>query len=233
MKKYWISGLLAAATLCLGVAAAEDQQVRTGVVTHAEVAGAYLFLKLDEAGEERWLASMPFEVAVGEQVEYTGGDTMGNFTSKAMNRTFDSIHFVSRIHVVGRDDAPQADAGMPGAADGGMSAPDMPPMAGALTSIGEIFARRDTLAGAQVMVRAEVVKVSANILGTNWITLSDGTGQAPDDRLVVRTADLPAVGDTVIAAGTVATGIELGSDYRYAVLLDGATVMTHGSGAGR
>ena len=71
-------------------------------------------------------------------------------------------------------------------------------------------------------LRARVTKVSANIMDRNWITLQDGTGQAPADKLIATSDTLARVGDVIVVTGIVSTDVDLGSGYRYSVLLEKA-----------
>ena len=67
------------------------------------------------------------------------------------------------------------------------------------------------------------MKVSKNILGKNWITLQDGTGTAPENKLLATSAELVEIGDMVTATGTVNTDVDLGSGYKYKVVLEETT----------
>ena len=67
------------------------------------------------------------------------------------------------------------------------------------------------------------MKVSLNIVGKNWITLQDGTGTAPDNRLIATSSEVVSVGDLVTVKGVVHTNVDLGSGYTYSVLLEEAT----------
>jgi hypothetical protein len=66
------------------------------------------------------------------------------------------------------------------------------------------------------------MKVSRNILGRNWVTLTDGTGKPPNDSIVATTQETPAVGETVTVAGELTTDVNLGAGYEYKVLLENA-----------
>ncbi len=93
-------------------------------------------------------------------------------------------------------------------------------------TVGELFAKGAALNGKKVTVRGKVVKMSAGIMDRNWIHLRDGSGD-PAQRthdLVVTSQDAPAVGDVVTATGTLAKDKDFGSGYRYAVILEQATV---------
>lgn len=218
------TALIAAALATSTAWANPKDTVKSGTVTFAKTAGGYTYLKINEAGKEVWLAALPMEVAVGDQVEYAGGDVMKDFKSKAMNQTFDAIRFVSRVHVVNKD--MPMDEIHKRVSVGHEKAE--PPKRGEIArarngkTVGEIYSERAKLAGKPLVLRAKVVKVSRNILGKNWVTLSDGTGRSPDDVIVVTTQELPAVGEVVTVAGTLKTDVNLGAGYSYkAVLEDG------------
>ena len=75
----------------------------------------------------------------------------------------------------------------------------------------------------EASLNARVIKVSQNIMGKNWITLEDGTGTEPDNKLLATSQELVSPGDIVIAKGIVRTDIDIGSGYKYKVLLEEAT----------
>lgn len=230
MKKLTLLLVVMATTLLASPAFAAPDAVHKGKVTFARTAGGYTYLKVREADQENWVASAPLEVKVGEEVEYTGGDVMSKFRSNAMDQTFDAIRFVSRIHVVGRDATPAVKSGMPAdaahqgvAAAKGSGTPGAPvaivkPKNG--KTIAELFAGKEKLKGQNVLVRGKVLKFSKNILGKNWITLVDGSGKAPDDKIVAVTAETAAVNDVVTLAGVLKTDVNLGSGYQYKAMLD-------------
>ena len=72
-------------------------------------------------------------------------------------------------------------------------------------------------------MRAKVMKFSENILGKNWITLQDGTGVAPENKLVVTSSEIAAVGDALVVKGLVKSNIDIGAGYTYKVLLEEAS----------
>lgn len=244
MKDLKTAAVFLLATLAAATAWAADDTVDKGVVTFAKNAGGYHYLIVKGAGKEEWLAVAPMQVKVGDAVEYTGGDVMTNFQSRAMAKTFDAIRFVTRIRVVGSREpkaavtlaptvgsprsAMPSDAthrGTPSVSSGTVAvrAGDIDKPRGART-VGEVFADTMTLKDTKVTVRGKVAKFSMNILGKNWITIVDGTGKAPDDRLVAVTRDMAQVGTVVSVSGILKTGVSLGSGYQYKVLLDDVVV---------
>jgi hypothetical protein len=72
-------------------------------------------------------------------------------------------------------------------------------------------------------LRAQVVKFSAHILGKNWITWQDGKVTAPDDKLVVTSSEIVAVGDEPIVKGLAKTNADIGEGNNYKVLLEEAS----------
>ena len=98
-------------------------------------------------------------------------------------------------------------------------------MALAHRTVAEVNANRVALKDKPVTIRAQVVKVNANVMGKNWVHLRDGSGSAADSSndLLVTSKDEPKVGDVVLAKGTVKTDVDLGSGYAYKVLVENAT----------
>jgi hypothetical protein len=60
-------------------------------------------------------------------------------------------------------------------------------------------------------------------MGKNWITMQDGTGTEPDNRLVATSSELVSPGDLVIASGILRKDIDIGAGYKYKILLEEAT----------
>lgn len=94
-------------------------------------------------------------------------------------------------------------------------------------TVAEIVSGKAGLNGRTVTVHAQVVKVSSNILGKNWVHLQDGSGNAASGThdLVVTTKDTPAVGAVVNASGKVRTDVNIGSGYVFAVLVEDAKLL--------
>ena len=93
-------------------------------------------------------------------------------------------------------------------------------------TVGEIHDKGPRLDKKKVTVRGKVVKVSTGIMNRNWIHLRDGSGDQAKGthNLVVTSNDTPAVGDVVTASGILAKDRDFGSGYRYAVIVEEASV---------
>ena len=97
-------------------------------------------------------------------------------------------------------------------------------------TVADLFFQPKLLAGKSVEVRGVVTKYNEGIMGSNWIHLQDGTGQAGKDDLVVTTQQKAKPGDLITAKGQLAVDRDLGSGYFFPVLLENATLKVEASG---
>lgn len=200
--------------------------VLKGEVLETLDAAGYTYLRLKTKDGEVWAAVSKVSVPKGAQVTLETTVLMENFESKALKRKFDRVIFASLA------DPSAKPAAVDAPRHGSAPAPAKPvgkiakARAADAKSIAEVQSGRAALKDKTVTVRGQVVKASTGILGKNWIHLQDGTGEAAKAThdLVVTTTDTVAVGDIVSASGTVRTDVDLGSGYKYAVLVEDAKV---------
>ena len=64
-----------------------------GKVIETMNTAGYTYIQLEHEGQKCWAAIPETQVKVGDEVELGAGMEMKNFTSKTLNRTFDSIIF--------------------------------------------------------------------------------------------------------------------------------------------
>ena len=81
------------------------EQTGTGEPQEATVISSidvpqFTYLEVDLAGKTHWLASTTIAVKKGDKIKFIEDSTMNNFTSKTLNRTFDTLTFVSDAEVV-------------------------------------------------------------------------------------------------------------------------------------
>ena len=187
-----------------------------GKVVETMNSGGYTYVLVDDGSKQLWAAAPKFTVAVGDLVKLPFGSPMANFHSKTLDRTFELVHFVPSVEVLGQPAAANVAptdvkvSGIEKADDG--------------YTVGELFAGKDDLEGKEVSVRGKVVKYNGGILGRNWLHVQDGTGAAGTNDLTITTDAEAAVGDTVLVRGTLGTDKKFGSGYEYAVIIEGATV---------
>ena len=223
------SAIIACALLFFAPASfANDSSSGTGTVVETLDSGGYTYIRLEE--DNRWVASKTLSVSIGDQIQYAGAAEMGDFHSRTLDRTFENILFTQNLAVIppieGEAHSNSAMADQLGIAK---STAIATPEAGEITlldgakSIDAIRSEYQQLKGQEVVLQARVMKVSKNILGKNWITLQDGTGTAPENKLLATSAELVEIGDMVTATGTVNTDVDLGSGYKYKVVLEETT----------
>jgi hypothetical protein len=197
--------------------------VRTGTVQEVLQANAYTYLNVKDEDGLFWVAITKRDMKVGETVSFADALEMKNFTSKDLQRTFETVYFVSEISR-GPLSAPTDMSGgtSPHAkvaierleisverAEGGIS-------------IGELFSDRESYADKTVRIRGQVTKVNRAILGRNWVHLQDGTGDPENYDLTITTQSDAVPGEVVTFEGTIVLSKDFGSGYAYDVLMEKA-----------
>lgn len=221
-----------------GHGTAPSSGTHSGTVLTTMDGGIYTYVEIEEGGKRIWAVGPRMKVAVGDKVEFQGGMPMPNYHSKTLNRTFDSILFVSEIHMAGRPDLPHGlptassamPAGHPGAgAPAGMAAVESPKV-GSISkardgyTVEELFSNRDQLNGKSVAVRGKVVKFSSEIMGKNWVHLQDGSGTSGTNDLTVTTDQTATAGDTILVYGILRKDKDFGAGYLYNVIIEEAKI---------
>ena len=223
----------------------EAPSAKGGKVTEVMDASGYTYLGIDDgSGSTLWAAVPKTTIDVGEEVTLQGGSVMTNFSSKTLDRTFDEIIFASGLVRGGSDqmpsgnsfaDAVQGEGGAASQANSGGSAgavvafSDLKVEKAAgenARSVGEIFAQAAELDTQKVAIKGQVVKISRNIMGKNWLHIQDGTGDPMSNThdLVVTTSGEAEKGAIVVIEGVVAANKDFGSGYRYDVIVEEAVV---------
>ena len=208
------------------ISLASETGPQSGTVAETIDAGSYVYIKLDDGV---WIAANSFAVSEGDTIQYDGAMEMNDFHSKALDRDFESILFVSEASIKGADPVAKP-APSPGNAHGktrfDKRVVAQAPAAGEIKAlpdgktIADIYAESDDLNGKVVSLNAKVIKVNIRIMGKNWITLQDGTGTEPGNKIVATTQELVEPGDVVTVKGTLKTDVDLGYGYHYDVMLE-------------
>ena len=190
----------------------------SGTVVETMDASTYTYALLEKDGKKFWVAGPQTKLAIGTVIGPVQGSPMPGFHSDTLKRTFDQIYFISAFPIAGGAPAnPHTTA--PAAA----AVEKIEPVQGG-TTVAKIFEDKAALAGKPVVLRGKVVKVNNGILGRNWVHLQDGTGAAGTNDLMVTTNATATVGDVVVVRGKVAVDQDFGGGYRYAVLVEDATL---------
>jgi len=228
-----------------------DARSITGTVIETINASGYTYMLVEANSRQNWVAIPATTVLKGSQVSYIEGMTMSNFTSKTLNRTFDSIIFSSGLaeQAVQTKEAPADDsfeAALSAEKDTIQKAPEMTVSGGSSVaiiplqeisvekstaengySVEEIFAKAEELNSKTVRIQGKVVKFSPNIMGKHWVHLQDGTGNPMKNThdLVVTTGEPVEVNSTITMEGVVAADKDFGAGYKYAVIVEEASVI--------
>ena len=223
--------LLAAAGLAAHAMPPQASAALQGEVLEAKSVDSYTYLRLKTKEGETWAAVPSTTVKKGARVTIGNTMVMQDFESKTLKRKFDRIVFGS---IVDPNAKPAAAMSSPhGAAPHGAvpaaktaiakvdkaSGPDA-------RTVAEVVKGKAGLKDKPVLVRAQVVKVTSGILGKNWLHVQDGSGSAADgsNDIILTTKDVAAVGDIVLAKGTVRTDVNVGAGYAYPVLIEDAAL---------
>ncbi|MDW3192920.1 MAG: hypothetical protein R8G66_11165 [Cytophagales bacterium] len=200
---------------------AGTSELHTIVVKETLPTSKYIYLKVDEKGEEYWVATNKMEVAIGDTYFYRAGLLKRNFRSKEHNRTFDKLYLVSSLVPVnhGRKTGNET----PDASSENTRKTGPIEAAPGSIKIAELISNPEKYAGKTIQLTAECTKVNARIMGRNWLHLKDGSKD--DFDLVVTSATNVPVGHQITLTGTVAVKKDFGSGYYYDILVENGQVV--------
>lgn len=137
-------------------------QAPGGVVLETVDGGGYTYARLGAADQEIWVAGPVTALEVGDTVRLSNPMSMGTFTSKALNRTFDNLYFADRFLAPG-EAAPAAPSPQRGAApdagDATVPATSQGVVAETMDSGGYTYARV-TLDGKDVWLAGPQTKIA-------------------------------------------------------------------------
>src|SRR4030067_1137594 len=211
-----------------------DTSSLSGKIAETMNSGGYTYLCIEKDGKKTWAAIPETKVTVGENISLPPGYEMVNFTSKTLNRTFEKVIFTtgptSAQSPHGAPDKMSIHGGSMGSKSEETTTTENIKVEKATVpnayTVAEIFGKKSELDKKSVVVSGKVVKVSAGIMGKNWLHIQDGSGNAKDGNndLVVTTQDIPKGGDTVTAHGILYKDKDFGSGYKYDVVVEEASI---------
>lgn len=198
-----------------------SNNVHTVKVLEVLPTSKYVYLRVDEEGEEFWIATSKKEVKVGETYFYKNGILKTNFESKEHNRIFDKVYLVANIV----------------AADHGMEQSISPVKIKELDEIestkkveiegsikiSALVANKSKYEGKEVQISGQCTKLNPNIMGRNWIHLKDGS---KDEYDLVVTSDIAIPeGHVVTMKGTVVLDKDFGAGYKYDLIIENGQIV--------
>ncbi len=214
-----------------------------GTVVEVVDAGRHIYVRVKTGEELVWIAVPAFDGKPGEKVLVPPGVPVADLHSKNLNRTFKMIYFVGSIRRLDNNAASQENSKLPhghppiNAPANRMIHPSIKDFTtGPAVDIGkvkkakggrtvfEIISERKKLAGKNILVRAKVTRFTPNIMGRNWIHVSDGSGNQGQNDLVVTTGDKARVGDVILIHGIVSLDRDFGFGFKYPVIIENAKI---------
>jgi len=202
------------------------EELNSHQITVKEVlnANAYTYLLVTEAEKEYWIAVPKMEVTVGKTYTYQGGMEMKNFESKDLKRTFDSVLFVEGI-IDPNATAAAETTSTPVKVVSSKELSKGITLAKGGISVFDLYSTRDKLAGKTVILTGKVIKFMPEIMKKNWIHLQDGSNFNGFNDITITTLEKVNVDDIVSLKGTVVLNKDLGSGYKYDVLVEDAVLV--------
>jgi hypothetical protein len=199
----------------------------SGKVVETMNAGGYTYVSIEKDGKKTWVAVQRMEIVVGQDISFQPGMVMNNFTSKTLNRTFETIVFSSgAIGQQGQKSVDKTTGHKKGKASTNTTNEVKKASGPDAYTVAELHEKSTELDKKAVVIRGQVVKFSPNIMGKNWIHIQDGSGNPSKgtNDILVTSQDVLSVGDIVTVKGTLFKDKDFGSGYKYAVIVEQASI---------
>ena len=216
-----------------------EDVIHKGVVQEVLNVKGYSYVRLLEDGQDVWLAAPTTNIEKGGTYYYGKTMEMKNFSSKELNKTFETLYFIEKISTSEADvkspltTNPHDSSMVPNQ----VATPDNSPKpvidkkeVNVTTeentiSLAELFKNKDTYNNTVVRVRGEVTKYNPAIMKINWLHVQDGTEFNGEFDLTVTTSSEVQVGDVVTLEGKVTLNKDFGAGYTYNIIIENATVI--------
>ena len=183
-------------------------------------ADSYTYLFVSEGDKEYWIATAKQPLEVGMTLNYDMGLEMKDFTSKEVDRTFDSIFFVGQMQ--GTSSAAATAMGSKKVMEP-VKDISIKKVAGSI-SIQELYTNKAKYVGKIVTVNGQVTKFNAGIMGRNWVHIQDGTKSGDAFDVTITTQAVVSKDDVVVFSGKVALDKDFGAGYKYDLILEEASL---------
>jgi hypothetical protein len=153
--------------------AAPEETFLAGKVVETMNATGYTYILLEKEGKKAWFAVPSVAVSVGQEIEIQPGMQMGLFSSRSLNRKFESIVFSPGL-VTGPNTSLPAAAAPPAAAEQNNSMPSGHPSLNADPKAYEGKATKEQLRKAGIDVISGKVVETMNSGGYTYILIESG-----------------------------------------------------------
>ncbi len=203
------------------------------IVQEVLQANSYTYVKGLERDKEIWMAIPKREVEVGKTYYFKPEMEMKDFKSKDLDRTFESIYFLSGI-----SENPRPITQMGGKTPNDEAHKKKDPVQKqelniqkeeGITSIAKLYERKKDFENKTVTVKGLVTKFNPSIMNKNWVHIQDGTGEGDSFDLTITTKDYVKVGAIVTFEGTIAVNKDFGAGYKYDLIMEEAVQLNKGA----
>ena len=199
----------------------------SGKVVETMGSGGYTYVNIEKDGKNTWVAIPTSKVVVGHEMSFYPGAVMENFKSKTLDRTFETIIFSRGIIVQqGMGSAAGSAGHEKGKASKDMTIKVEKASGPDAYTVAELHEKSAGLDGKTVVFRGKVIKFTPKIMGMNWMHIQDGSGESSkgSNDITVTSQDIIAQGDIVTVKGTLHTNKDFGSGYKFAVIVEEASI---------
>lgn len=187
--------------------------------------GGYVYLNVDEDGNNYWMAIATMPIEVGNTYYYNGGMVMKDFVSKHLDKTFEFITFAEGVRATEEIQA-SADTHMHGNQTVEQVAiTEKIEKAKGGTSLEELFKEKSSFDKKSIIVKGKVVKVNNGIMDKNWVHIEDGTQFNNERDLTITTNEEVKEGDIVTFKGIIVLNKDFGAGYVYDIVLENGTLV--------
>lgn len=189
----------------------------------------YTYVRGTQGGNEIWVALPKREVEIGKTYYFKPEMKMEDFESKDLERTFESIYFLSALYdnsegkkqLTGKVPEDEFHSKRQTEQKENLS---IEPTEG-VTTINDLYAQKETFNNKKVKVKGVVTKYNPGIMDRNWVHIQDGTGGESSFDLTITTQDITALGSVVSFEGIVAIDKDFGHGYKYELILESAVLL--------
>lgn len=202
----------------------EELNAHQIIVKEVLQANAYTYLLVKETEKEYWIAVPKTEAIPGKTYTYQGGMEMKKFVSKDLKRTFESVLFVEGI-IDPNGTAAAEPTATPVKVVSSKELSKGITLAKGGISVFDLYSTREKLAGKTVILTGKVVKFMPEIMKKNWIHLQDGSNFNGFNDITITTLEKVKVDEVVSLKGTVVLNKDLGSGYKYEILIEDAVLV--------
>jgi len=202
--------------------ASASKDVHTVNVLEVLPTSKYVYLRVNEKGEEFWIATGKKDVNVGETYFYKDGILKTNFESKEHNRIFDKVILVSNI--VSAKHGEEAVKAPLQKEEITLSDPSNNIEVEGSIKISDLVKNKDEYEGKKIQISGKCTKVNPNIMDKNWIHLKDGSYD--DFDLVITSDVIVPEGHFVTMTGIVVLDKDFGAGYKYDLIIENGQIVS-------